>query len=98
MINVKYTDTSLKVSGHAQFAPKGSDLVCAAVSAIVETSSSWFKKDELDIKLDKRNDVSIQYNLIKKTAENKNKMTLIVKQLQVLEKKFKKYIKITKGK
>lgn len=98
MIKVKYTDTSLEVSGHAKYAPKGNDIVCAAVSAIVETATSWFKKGELSIKLDKKQNVTLRYDLIKKTTENKNKLALIVTALQMLEKKYKKYIKITKGK
>ena len=35
MIRVVYTDNRVTVRGHAGFAPKGGDIVCAAVSALV---------------------------------------------------------------
>ena len=37
MIEVRKTDTSLTVTGHANYAPKGEDIVCAGVSALVST-------------------------------------------------------------
>lgn len=97
MIKVVYTDTSLEVSGHANFAKKGKDIVCAAVSAVVQTASSWFKKGDLSIKMDKKNKVAVKYTLKKKTKENKEKLSLIVLQLKVLSRNYKDYIQIRKG-
>lgn len=36
MIEVKHTDGCIKVSGHAGYAPHGQDIVCAAVSTLVQ--------------------------------------------------------------
>lgn len=94
MIKVVYTSTTLEVSGHANYDKKGKDLVCAAVSAIVQTSASWFKKSELKIK---RTKTSIKY-VLKPTADNKAKLQLVVKQLKALEGKYKKHITISKEK
>ena len=33
----------MEVQGHARAAPKGKDLVCAAVSALVQTLAEWMK-------------------------------------------------------
>lgn len=38
MITVKITDNSIKIEGHADYAPNGSDIVCAAVSAILQSA------------------------------------------------------------
>lgn len=38
MITVKITDNSIKIEGHANYAPYGSDIVCAAVSAILQSA------------------------------------------------------------
>ena len=35
MIRAKFTQNRLTVEGHAGYAPKGQDIVCAAVSALV---------------------------------------------------------------
>ena len=35
MIRVVFTDRRMTVQGHAGYAPKGQDVVCAAVSALV---------------------------------------------------------------
>lgn len=38
MIKVKTTNNKIVIIGHANFAPYGKDIVCAAVSSIVATS------------------------------------------------------------
>ena len=40
MIRVEITPTSLSVTGHARAAPYGQDIVCAGVSALVQTFSA----------------------------------------------------------
>lgn len=37
MIEVEITEDGILVSGHAQYAPHGQDIVCAAVSALTQT-------------------------------------------------------------
>lgn len=38
MIRVSITENAVNVTGHADYAPRGHDIVCAAVSAIVQTA------------------------------------------------------------
>jgi uncharacterized protein len=38
MIKVTYNDNQIKVTGHANFADYGHDIVCASVSSIIYTS------------------------------------------------------------
>lgn len=49
MIRIEYKKNgdvfSLKVSGHAETAPKGKDLLCAAVSALVYTLVASIEED-----------------------------------------------------
>lgn len=46
MINVTYNrrETTLTVKGHAQSAPKGEDLICAAVSALAYTLAAFCRE------------------------------------------------------
>lgn len=37
MIKVQFTENKITITGHAGYAPPGQDIVCAAVSALVET-------------------------------------------------------------
>lgn len=38
MIRVNITPTSIQISGHAEFAEHGKDIVCASVSTILQTA------------------------------------------------------------
>lgn len=93
MIIIEIKDYSISVSGHAGYAKKGQDIVCAAISAIVQSSSTWFtSKDAKYIQNDKEN--AIQISLIKKNESNNQKLELLIKQLKFIQKQYKKYIKI----
>lgn len=37
MINITIYDNGFEIEGHAGYAPKGSDIICAAVSALSQT-------------------------------------------------------------
>ena len=37
MITIKYTDKRIKIRGHANYAEIGKDIVCAGVSALLQT-------------------------------------------------------------
>lgn len=37
MIEISITDRTVKISGHADYAPPGQDIVCAAVSVLSQT-------------------------------------------------------------
>jgi uncharacterized protein YsxB (DUF464 family) len=38
MITIEITDNSIHITGHAEYAEKGKDIVCSAVSAILQTA------------------------------------------------------------
>ncbi|MDE6477450.1 MAG: ribosomal-processing cysteine protease Prp [Mycoplasmoidaceae bacterium] len=40
MIEVKIKENSITVSGHANYAQKGNDIVCAAISTIIQSSTT----------------------------------------------------------
>lgn len=37
MTNIEHTDSGITITGHAGYAPHGKDIVCAAISALVQT-------------------------------------------------------------
>ena len=49
MIKVTWHKNSLAIQGHANCKTKGKDLVCCAASAIIQTATSWFDKDDIEI-------------------------------------------------
>lgn len=46
MIQIDIWSNALQVSGHADSAPYGQDLVCAGVSSIVMGALNWFDDDQ----------------------------------------------------
>ncbi len=95
MILIEIKDDSIKVSGHANYATKWNDVVCAAISAITQSSITWFSKNEIKVKLNKKIPI-IELTLIDNKKENKDKLNLLIKQLQFVQKSYKKYIKIVR--
>lgn len=94
MINVnliKREDSliGIEVSGHAQFAEHGKDLICAAVSAIVTGGFNAF--DEKDI-----SSVELKegYAILILKEGNSPVLNTIVIQLKTIEEAYPKYIKI----
>lgn len=63
MINVKITPNGFTCTGHADSAPYGSDIVCAAVSALVQATVLALETDLIFIKSKKINsgNVEIKY-------------------------------------
>ena len=48
MIKVTWHKNSLAIQGHANCKTKGKDLVCCAASAIIQTATAWFDKDDIE--------------------------------------------------
>ena len=94
MIKIKYTTTSLTITGHAGYENPGKDIVCAGVSAIILGAIKWFKPQDIELTQTK-NKLIVKLNNTK--PENMMKLDLIVTQLKPIAKKYKKYIKISKG-
>ncbi|GAA5414416.1 ribosomal-processing cysteine protease Prp [Ureaplasma ceti] len=49
MIKIKFYKNGLVVSGHANYAPHGQDIVCAGVSAITMGAINWFVEEDVEI-------------------------------------------------
>jgi len=95
MIKIIYTDKSLSISGHANSDRKGKDLVCAAVSGIYLSALSWFNSNEIELSQVKDTQ---KLTIVKPTSDNKYKLSLLIKQLDVMAYNCPKSIKISKGK
>lgn len=96
MIKVDYNTKKIKISGHANFADYGNDIVCASVSSIVYTTiNAIFNISKDSIKVED-NKVLIIEILKDEEITNKliNNMLDLLKELAI---QYPKNIKISKG-
>ncbi len=98
MIKVRYNEefTNLKITGHANYAEYGEDIVCASVSSIVETSINLAHEFNDNIKYsDDGNTIIVINNTndenVFKTLKN------MIDMLIELEKQYPKNINVSKG-
>jgi uncharacterized protein YsxB (DUF464 family) len=71
MIEVKRSSNSISIQGHAQYAPHGQDVVCAAVSTLVQVlvfSISEMTTDEIQYDL-QPGAVEIKYRNLSEKAQ-----------------------------
>ena len=98
MIKIIYNSdyTNLKITGHANYAEYGEDIVCASVSSIVETSINLAHEFNSDIKYtDKQDKIEIFNNT---NDENVLKVLKnMIEMLKELEKQYPENVKISKG-
>ena len=99
MITIYYSNSSVVVVGHANFANKN-DIVCAAISGIIYGAISWFSKKEAKILVNKReNWISIKlFKCDTKKEIIDQRIFLLIKQLKTIQQKYKKNISIQKVK
>jgi uncharacterized protein YsxB (DUF464 family) len=102
MINVKVNYLNdqideLVVKGHSNFAPKGSDIVCAGVSAIViggiNAIISLVKDQKVDYEV---NDGYVKLNNLN-NIEVQNILKVVIIQLKSVEDSYSKHIKIVES-
>lgn len=79
----------LAVNGHAGAGPKGRDLVCAAVSVLVETLGSWVLENPEDVVKESRVMLEEGYALIEAAAW-KNKLPALTERFGLVEYGLKK--------
>lgn len=97
MITIHYSNGSIVVIGHANFANKN-DIVCAAVSGIVYGAISWFNKKEAKIIVNKKkNKISIKLFRLNHDKIDQ-RISLLIKQLKTIQQKYRKNISIQKDK
>lgn len=95
MIEIFITEKEIKIIGHNTKKPinQNHDLICAAVSAISQSSCAWFKKTDAIIKIDEKIPL-FHIKIFKETKENLNKIYLLSLQLIAIAKQYKKNIKL----
>ena len=96
MIKVKkYLDgdvlVGLEVTGHAGYAPKGEDLVCAGVSSVLTGGFNALNKE--DIEEVKLNEGEAKVILKSKTCKSVDVLKVIEIQLMTIEEEFPQFIK-----
>ena len=98
MIKIIYNEsyTNLKITGHANYAKYGEDIVCASVSSIVETSINLAHEFNDGIKyIDDQDKIEIINNT---NDENVLKVLKnMIEMLKELEKQYPENVKISKG-
>jgi uncharacterized protein YsxB (DUF464 family) len=88
---------SIKVEGHAMFANKGKDIVCAGISAIIFGTLNALDANEFTGLIDINKSKGII--TIDKISSDEKTQTIIdtmFYQLKTIEQEYKKYIKIRK--
>jgi uncharacterized protein YsxB (DUF464 family) len=95
MIKVEVTKKDIEITGHAMYDDYGKDIVCAAVSSIIQTSVesiASIKKDAIDVKVvnDKLTIIINSHDEV--TTKLINTMINLLKEVA---KKYPKNIKIT---
>lgn len=91
MINIKKYKNALFINGHANFAKRGSDIVCAGVSSIAIGALNWFDIDYANISVSSGDLKLIIDSNYKKGLEL---IDLIFTQLLAMYENYKDYINI----
>lgn len=98
MIKVRYNEDlkNLKITGHANYAEYGEDIVCSSVSSIISTSINLAHEFNQDIKYnDDGNKIEIENNT---NDENVYKVLKnMIDMLKDLERQYPKNINVSKG-
>ncbi len=98
MINVCVNSTDstfeLEIEGHAQSAPKGEDLICAAATILVRTAAAILQESSKDITEIDISDGKARIKLTEYDPVAVVEMSVIVKGFVLLMQKYPEYIKI----
>lgn len=91
MVNITINKNGLTAVGHALFAPKGKDIVCAGISAIIIGGLNAFNDNDIKVELQSG---LCDLTIYKLNEENKTILWLISKQLHSLCNDYTKNITI----
>lgn len=83
MITIKVTSNSIEATGHANYAEHGKDIVCAAVSVLMQT-------------LELRGKATKQSGSMKIYTEDKEALKLITEGLKQIEYNYPDYVEVIK--
>lgn len=93
MIKINFYIDGFTISGHANYADHGSDIVCAAISSIALTSVSWFCKEDIILYLEDEQKAVIKFK-VKLNQKNIDALSLIKHQLNQVYQSYSKYISV----
>ncbi|AEG73413.1 hypothetical protein MHF_1172 [Mycoplasma haemofelis Ohio2] len=91
MIKIEFSKDSLLVSGHANFAPKGQDIVCAAVSALV-TGSAEIWKDLPSVKISIKEN-SYSFHFLEKDDKLAWELKFLLSHLKIIASNYPRCVK-----
>ncbi|MCR5184951.1 MAG: ribosomal-processing cysteine protease Prp [Bacilli bacterium] len=98
-ITVRYQSTgefiSLKSEGHADSAPKGEDLVCAAISGVILGGINALEEKHFQIKVNEKQGNIELCNVGKMNEHDNVVIEVIVSQLQSIARDNPKFMKIS---
>ncbi|MDE6646056.1 MAG: ribosomal-processing cysteine protease Prp [Malacoplasma sp.] len=95
MIHIDFYLDGFKISGHAKYATKGKDIVCAAISGICFGSINWFNKKDIIIfeSNEEKAELTLKVNL---TEKNKMGISLIETQIKTISDSYYQFCKFKK--
>jgi len=93
MIKVEVLENKITITGHAEYADKGKDIVCASVSSIVITTVNGILRIDSKAIL-YTEDEGIVINVIKKSDVVDKLITNMIELLEELKEQYPKYINI----
>ncbi len=97
MIKVKYNNNKIVISGHANYAETGKDIVCASVSSVIYTTVNGIKNiNENSIKFTDTNDV-MTIDVISKDSVTIKLIDNMLELLKDLERQYPQKISLSKG-
>lgn len=82
----------VSISGHANFSSKGKDIVCSAISAIVNGSINfYFEKFPKFLKV-KIDESKIEINILEKDEKFQDSLQMMIFQLKNISKNYPSYL------
>jgi len=96
MIKVKVNKNHIEISGHAMYADKGNDIVCASASSIVITSVNIVEKLDKEAISYIEKDGYLKIDILKESKEVNIIISNMIELLEELQEQYKKNIKIIK--
>lgn len=94
MITVIIEDNSIKASGHAGYAPKGYDIVCAAFSALsltLDRAVNMFTDDDIQISIESGK-MKAQWQ--RASPQGQLLINVYIEGIKALAENYPKYIKV----
>ncbi|WP_027119315.1 ribosomal-processing cysteine protease Prp [[Mycoplasma] testudinis] len=93
MLAITFYAGGIKIEGHAFFAPKGDDIVCAAISGIVLGGLNWYDPKDINIQRVEKNNIFL-FELKNSDYDKLVALQVMQTQIEAIAKVYPNYIKI----